>query len=110
MPVTPAAQVDIAGIAALDPVRLRCRLRRDRIERRAEMCGGIDAIAFIPILERDRQLRLAAVDDGVGKAVDRDTSRRFFAAKIGMQISRVPDERDVSRGARIDRRGRDVYV
>ena len=83
--VAVAAQIDVARLAALDPVRLRDGLVRNRIEREALIGRVIHAVALVGVVELDGLLRLRAVDDDVREAVDLDAARRRFAAEVGMQ-------------------------
>ena len=102
--------VALPGLAAFDPVVLRDRLVRDRIERQAGVRPVVDAVALVPVLERDGLLRLIARNDAVREPVDRD--RAVVAAEIGMR-ARDPagaQERDVRRRVRVERRGGDVEV
>ena len=75
MAIGRAPLIDVRRRAALDPMRPRDRLRRKRVERDALTRRVIDAVAFVPILERHRLFRLIAVDDRVRHAVNVDTAR-----------------------------------
>ena len=69
MPIAAAAEVDVAGFAALDPVRLRNGLDRNRVERIADAGRMIDAVAFIGVLKVTALLATLASTTDVREAV-----------------------------------------
>ena len=102
-----AADVRVARLAPLDPVDLRLRLVGDRVEGSPLHRREVDTVALIPVLERDRLLRLAARDGAERDAVDPDGAG--IAAEVRMERD-VADPGDERRGPRIDRSAGDVEV
>ena len=78
--------VDVAGIAALDPVRLRDRLVGNRVEGKGRLRRVVDAVALRRLHELHRLLRLVAVHDDVREAVDADAVVQR-AAEVRMEVS-----------------------
>src|SRR5205814_9347557 len=83
MAVARGSQIDVAGVAAFNPVRLRNRLARNRIEGKAGIRRVIDAVALVGVIELDRLLRQGAVDDGVRESVDLNAARSHVPPKSG---------------------------
>jgi hypothetical protein len=93
---------------ALDVVRLRLCLHRDRITRKARAAG----IALTAVCdERQRHARLVARHHDVGNAIRRRTKVGMQAPNRGRSSRRAPaDPCDQLRGTRIDGRPRDLEV
>ena len=98
--VARAAPVDVAGLAALHPVRLCDGLVGNRIERKALVRGVVDAVALAEILELHGLLRRGAADDQVREPVNPHAAGRRVSAEVGVQLPRRPDEVDVGRRRR----------
>ena len=112
MPIAAGPEIDVAGLAAFDPVRLCDRLVGDRVKRKAPVRRVVHAVALVRVVELNCLLRERAVDDGVGESVDLNAVGRDVAAEVRMHVARrsVVDERHVARRCCVDRRGRDVEV
>ncbi len=106
------SQINIAGLAALDPVGQRDRLVGNRVERKAGAGRVVHAVALARVLKDDRLLWRRPVDDDVRHPIVLHAARRHVAAKVGMDAAHraVVDEADVGAGVRIERCGRDVGV
>ena len=81
---------------AFRPGPLHGRVRRDRVGPRVGLAAEFG--------ERDRQLRLARPDDGIGNPIG------GIAAEVGVQVRAQPDARDVVGRTPIHGRARDVAV
>jgi hypothetical protein len=88
--VAARAQIDVARLPALDPVRLRDRLVGDRVEGDAAVGGVIDAVALVSVLKLDGSQRHRAVDDGVWKSIHLRTARCDVAAEVGWSVLAGP--------------------
>lgn len=107
MPVSAAGVRIVCSEPSLDPLLLSFRLIGNRIAGRA--AGGA-GIAFIGVVERDRNERLRRADDDVRESINRRGGIAAVAAEIGMERLNGADEVVVRGAVRIDRRGADVDV
>ena len=112
MPIAARPEIDVAGFAVFDPVRLCDRLVGNRVKGKAPVRRVVHAVAFVRVVELNCLLRERAVDYGVGKPVNLNAAGRDVAAEVRMHVARrsVVDERHVARRCCVDRRGRDVEV
>src|SRR4029077_10460457 len=79
--IAAAAQVDVARVASLDPVRLGHRLVRNRVEGNALIRGVIDAAVLTRILKLDSPRGHRTVNEGVRKAVCLHAASRDVTAE-----------------------------
>src|SRR6185503_5704274 len=72
----------------------------------------VDAVALVPSLERDGQLRLRAIDDCVRESVNVRAARRLLTTEIRMQVpcAAVVDIGNETRRVGVDWRGTDIQV
>ena len=112
MPIAARPEIEVAGLAVFDPVRLCDRLVGNWVKRKALVRGVVHAVAFVRVVELNCLLRERAVDYGVGKAVNLNAAGRDVAAEVRMHAARrsVVDERHVARRCSVDRRGREDEV
>src|SRR5262245_2086355 len=96
MTVAARAQVDVAGLAALDPMCLRDRLVGNRIEGDAAIGGVVNAVALARVLKLDGARRHGTVYHRVREPIDLRATWRDVTAEIWMQRFRRSDEVDVA--------------
>src|SRR5262245_66370130 len=113
MAILAATQIDVARIAASDPIWLSDRFRWNRVEGKTRVGRMIDAIAFIGILKL-HSFKISAADvvhGHVRHTVNRKP-RSCIAAEVGMKAtcSAVVDKRNVTGGIACYRPVADIQI